>query len=81
MDAYIEAVADQISESDSVNARIRPDIYDIEPNKTYEKSSLPKRMRYYHTMIDTKLLEVGADYESLSNVVIIVTLAKRFAIC
>ena len=68
MDAYIEDI------SDEADARIKPDIYDIEPNKTYEKSSLPKRMRYYHALIDTKLLETGTDYKSLQNVVIIVIL-------
>ena len=68
MDAYIEDI------SDEADARIKPDIYDIEPNKTYEKSSLPKRMRYYHALIDTKLLETGTDYKSLQDVVIIVIL-------
>ena len=68
MDAYIEEI------SDETDASIKPDIYDIEPNKTYEKNSLPKRMRYYHALIDTKLLETGMNYQYLQNVIIIVIL-------
>ena len=80
MDAYIEDISDEpgvpdnCSHSGFADASIKPDIYDIEPNKTYEKSSLPKRMRYYHALIDTKLLETGMNYESLQNVVIIIIL-------
>lgn len=69
MDAYIEDISDN-----AADAQIKPDIYDIEPNKTYEKNSLPKRMRYYHGLIDTKLLETGMNYEYLPNVAIIVIL-------
>ena len=67
MDAYIEAVTD----SDSIDADVVPDIYDIEPNLTYEKNTLPKRMRYYHGMIDSQFLQAGQTYYKLPNVVII----------
>ena len=63
--------------TNTVNAAsvsMKPDIYDIEPNRTYEKSGLPKRMRYYHALIDAKLLDAGINYSSLQNVVIIVIL-------
>ena len=43
MDAYLE----DIGGSDALDADILPDIYDIEPNLTYEKESIPKRMRFY----------------------------------
>lgn len=46
MDAYIESVPDTpSSEGDtSLDAQILPTIYDIEPNKHYEKNTLPKRI-------------------------------------
>ncbi len=53
------------------NVKIIPSIYDIEPNNTYERKTLPKRMRYYHGLIDTKLLSAGAGYDKLPNVFII----------
>ncbi len=67
MDAYLE----DISESDAIDADILPDIYDIEPNLTYEKDSIPRRMRFYQGMIDAANLKRGQAYTSLPNVVII----------
>ncbi len=67
MDAYLEATED----SGTVDADILPDIYDIEPNLTYEKDSIPKRMRFYQGMIDAANLKRGQAYISLPNVVII----------
>ncbi len=67
MDAYLE----DISESGVVDADILPDIYDIEPNLTYEKDSIPRRMRFYQGMIDAANLKRGQSYTSLPNVVII----------
>lgn len=73
MDAYIEDIS---AESDMalVDAQIVSDIYDIEPNNKYEKESLPKRMRYYHGLIDTQLLASGLGYDKLQNVIIIIIL-------
>lgn len=73
LDAYIQDVSDELNPN-LADVKLVPDIYDIEPNKTYEKNSLPKRMRYYHGLIDTQLLSAGSDYSSLPNVVIIVIL-------
>ena len=70
LDAYIEEVVDELN-GEMVDAEITPNIYDIEPNNTYEKKSLPKRMRYYHGLIDTRLLSAGAGYDKLPNVFII----------
>ena len=72
LDAYIEAVTDEPSlpGQEMYDVQIRPDIYDIEPNKTFEKSSLPKRMRYYNALIDTRILSAGSDYSTLQNVTI-----------
>lgn len=76
MDAYIEelppdALPPGLAMSD---IKVLPDIYDIEPNKSYEKSTLPKRMRYYHALIDSRVLSVGTDYGKLPNVVVIMIL-------
>lgn len=76
MDAYIEDISDEevIPGTEMVDAQIMRDIYDIEPNNTYEKKTLPKRMRYYHGLIDTQLLAADMSYEKLPNVIIIVIL-------
>jgi predicted transposase/invertase (TIGR01784 family) len=75
MDAYIEDVSEiTVDGMEMIDASVLSDIYDVEPNRTYEKESLPKRVRYYHGMIDSKLLEKSMDYSKLRNVVIIVIL-------
>ena len=75
MDAYIEDISDGdnpgLADAKLLDARPLPDIYDIEPNRNYEKETLPKRMRYYHGLIDTRLLSAGSGYGKLPNVVII----------
>ena len=73
LDAYIEDVSDELN-SNVADVEIIPDIYDIEPNNCYEKDSLPKRIRYYHGLIDVQLLSTGIHYEKLPNMVIIVIL-------
>ena len=73
LDAYIEDVSDEVI-PDLADAEIIPDIYDIEPNNSYEKESLPKRVRYYHGLIDTQLLSAGVNYSKLPNMVIIIIL-------
>lgn len=76
MDAYIEDISDETVSPgvDVIDAEAMPDIYDIEPNKNYERSALPKRMRYYHGLIDTQFLATDTPYDKLPNVVIIVIL-------
>lgn len=76
IDAYIEDLSEEetlpgIHMSD---ARVVSDIYDIEPNNTYEKETLPRRTRYYHSLIDAQLLEKGIDYGRLPNVTTIIIL-------
>lgn len=61
-------------DTENLPAKTPPDIYDIEPNITHEKRSLPKRMRYYHGLIDTQVLATGINYHKLPKVVIIVIL-------
>lgn len=76
LDAYVKDISDEaeLPGCKMADAEIIPDIYDIEPNNEYEKHSLPKRMRYYHGLIDTKQLDAGVDYDKLPRVVIIVIL-------
>lgn len=73
LDAYIEDVSEEDNSSGkkAMDARILHDVYDVEPNKKFEKASLPKRMRYYHSIIDTQLLATSTDYNQLQKVVII----------
>ena len=83
LDAYIEEYPDtdaHISESSvssgnagTANVELLPDIYDIEPN-LYRDVSEAKRTRYYHALLDTKLLKTGVSYDRLQNVVIIMIL-------
>jgi len=72
MDAYIEEVSEEAG--GEIDAQVIPDIYDLEPNNTYEKKSLPKRIRYYHGLIDAQVLASDTDYDKLPNVVIIIIL-------
>ncbi len=75
LDAYIEEILENNSVTNSsLDAEIIPNIYDIEPNNHYERNTLPKRMRYYHELIDTQLLATDVDYEKLPNLVIIIIL-------
>ena len=90
MDAYIKAVSDETILSPgskpsldaeassgseiSLDAEVIPTIYDIEPNQRYEKETLPRRMRYYHGLIDTQLLASDMSYQALPEVVIITIL-------
>lgn len=69
LDAYIEAEEN----SGILDAMVEPAVYDIEPSR-YQAVSEPKRARYYHSLIDSKLLKSGADYENLQNVVVIMIL-------
>ena len=73
LDAYIEDVSDSLN-PDLADIELVPDIYDMEPNNTYEKETLPRRTRYYHGLIDTQLLASGLNYSKLPNMIIIVIL-------
>jgi predicted transposase/invertase (TIGR01784 family) len=49
-------------------------IYDIEPDKNSNSASvtaLPRRIRFYHAVIDGRSFQSGADYDSLKNVITI----------
>jgi predicted transposase/invertase (TIGR01784 family) len=63
LDAYIEEKSDT---GDKVL-----NVYDVEPNNEYEKSSLPERSRYYQALIDGRLLGSGEGYEILPDLYVI----------
>ena len=67
MDAYAESDAE-----DDMN--VTSELYDIEPDTTYEKPILPWRTRLYQAIIDAKQLESGWDCSKLKNVYIIMIL-------
>lgn len=70
MDAYVEASEESNELSD---AKITTEIYDIEPS-IYTTKSEAKRARYYHSLIDSKILSSGAKYEELQSVMVIIIL-------
>ena len=78
LDVYIEDVSEANAENEKsmgfADAEIIPDVYDIEPNNTYERETLPKRTRYYYGLIDTQLLSTGVNYSKLPNMFIIIIL-------
>ena len=45
-------------------------LYDIEPNKYYEKD-LPRRNRFYQSLIDSKLLPSNSRYQNLPDLITI----------
>lgn len=73
MDAYVEDISDALTGTEA-EAEVEPDIYDLEPDQKYEKETLPRRSRYYHAVIDTRVLDAGKNYRQLRRVVIIMIL-------
>lgn len=74
IDAYIEAESAQQYQDEGISKiEMQTDIYDIEANK-YKTKNDAKRARYYHSLIDSKILRSGADYHELKNVIIIMIL-------
>jgi len=52
-------------------------IYDIEPDQSSDKSeraALPRRVRFYRSVIDANNLRSGADYSQLKDVIVIMLL-------
>lgn len=77
LDAYITVERsdakdkhDRLKDSSSELVEIQKDIYDIEPN-TYKTGSEARRGRFYHSLIDTRMLKSGVKYNRLKNVVVI----------
>lgn len=73
LDAYVEDISNVGMGAES-EAEVEPDIYDLESDRKYEKETLPKRSRFYHALIDTRVLDAGKNYKQLRKVVIIMIL-------
>lgn len=60
MDVYTEEIT-ETGDNTSVTC-----VYDIEPNN-YSEKDIPRRNRYYQSMIDSKLLPTGEPYKKLPD--------------
>ena len=60
MDVYTEEIQETQDGSEVIC------VYDIEPNNYYDKD-IPRRNRYYQSMIDSKLLPTGEMYKKLPD--------------
>ncbi len=72
MDAYIEAYQ-QEDGTQVTDVELQPDIYDLEPG-LYRTKSEEHRTRFYHALLDSRLLDSGTDYHNLKNVTLIMIL-------
>ncbi len=64
MDLYMQ----ETSSSEENSSTLR--LYDIEPNKYYEKD-LPRRNRFYQSLMDSKLLSSNSRYQHLPDMITI----------
>jgi hypothetical protein len=69
MDAYVEAYVDADGNS-GIDVTIQPEVFDLEPN-TYESDNEEKRLRYYHALIDARILKKSTKYRTMKNVTLI----------
>ena len=67
LDAYV---------TEDKSGNISANIYDVEvEDREADKSSLPKRLRYYNTLSDSRLLESGKSYDTLPNFISVTILS------
>ena len=67
LDAYV---------TEDKSGKISANIYDVEvEDRKADKSSLPKRLRYYNSLSDNRLLESGNSYETLPNYISVTILS------
>ncbi len=79
LDVYLESdsavQADGSCDQEGPEIRAKcSDIYDIEPENNSGKATadiLPRRVRFYHAIIDAQSLRSGTDYDCLKNVTVI----------
>jgi predicted transposase/invertase (TIGR01784 family) len=69
MDAYVEAYVDEDGNS-GIDVIIQPEVFDFEPN-TYGSDSEERRLRYYHALIDARILKKNTKYKMMKNVTLI----------
>ena len=68
LDVYMEETFDGDTLLENVT------LYDVEPelkNTAENIASIPKRVRFYHSLIDASSLKAGVDYNGLKKVVVI----------
>ena len=59
LDAYV---------TEDKSGKISANVYDVEvEDREADKSDLPKRLRYYNSLSDSRLLESGKSYDTLPN--------------
>ena len=69
LDLYVEE-----NDCAKINASCADSVYDLEPdqnNKTASIHSFPKRVRFYHAIIDRHILKSGQEFGKLKNVYVI----------
>lgn len=69
LDVYVED-----ERSAEINSSEVSDIYDLEPDQNNKSKSImafPKRVRFYHAIIDSRSLKAGEDFGKLKNVYVI----------
>ena len=70
LDVYIEEDADSTEGNCALGS-----MYDIEPDHTRsreDRAALPRRVRFYRSVIDSRHLQSGVEYNQLKNVIIII---------
>ena len=69
LDVYVED-----ADSAEINTENVPSVYDLEPDKNDTEKLLaafPKRVRFYHAIIDSRSLKAGENFGKLKNVYVI----------
>lgn len=67
LDAYV---------TEDIDGNVSATIYDVEmENRVADKCSLPRRLRYYNSLIDSRYLETAGDYRKLPDFVSITILS------
>lgn len=69
LDVYVEA-----NDAAMINAATTSTIYDLEPDQNSKQAHItafPKRVRFYHAIIDSRSLKSGEDFGKLKNVYVI----------
>ena len=68
VDAYIEELPEE--------GEMRATVYDIEAeNRPANRTTLPRRNRFYSGIIDTQFLTSGTDYRNMKDLVILTILS------
>ena len=71
MDLIVEEFAEEQDEENE--EEIPAEVFDLEPDrKKSEKAQLPRRTRFYHSLIDRSVLPSGAMYSQLPDVYVII---------